>query len=501
MAELGRRALQSWPRWLPLVSLYAIALSLRLPFTSAPMYGDEAILYYLSRYPLQDVPNLHILGEDRPYPLAFYFWWRPLFRVYLIPPALLGFDTYRAAYILSAALLPPAVAWSLRRAGVRAWLAYGVGLITAVGPVFVHWGFVAFPDTPMAIAFVLGLGFQAQRREAAAAGAFAAAIALKELAAVGVLALAMVALYEGLRNGSMSIWPLRLTRRLTGLAAAVAVGMAPLLVYLAEGGRPPGWTLGGNGPELLDHLFPVLWLAPFVLAGLLLPRARMVAAAAVAYAAFYAAYAFVLERGVEAWYLVLPHALALMAVAIVLDAWFRRAAATASPRAAAGPRAAAVFLVLLVASQILLPSTVAAKQSIGAPFSGQAPGSLWQTWDAEKDRDRHLEELLGAMGPPDWGTVFLVDLGWYFKPYPFADKAGTAYFAYTDWPPHDGWSEGIERTSNATIVSKYPPVRPFNEAIRSTYADCIAFENAGYALIRGHACSGRARQLHEAAGE
>lgn len=448
---------------------------------------------------MQDAANVHLLDESAGWPISLFFWWRPLFRLLFTPAALVSFDAYRVAYILFVSLLAPLAFWLLRAHGARWYLAVGAAVAAALSPALVQWGAITFPDEAMMVAFVAGLWAARRDQHAWSAAAFTAAIWLKEIAVVGVAVLLVHDVILDLRSRASRIWPIQLSGRNTALAFAILLGLAPLFYYMFLGGARPGWTPGGIGLEFYERVLPVLWLLPLLLLGLAWPRTRPLSLLALAYPAFFLYYAYGLDGGVEAWYLALPNYLGLVAAALVLDEWSHRWTPNDYRRAWA-PRLTGVAVTALILLQIFAPASADLKSSVTAPISGQATWSLSETMGFEQRRNAHLEDLVDHLEPPDLGTVLLVDLGWFFIFYPFADRADQVRFAYTDWWPKSRsdvqrWGTVVEADANATILGLYPPIRPLNEAIRNVYADCTAYTNAEYVVLRGQSCNGRLDQL------
>lgn len=471
-----------WPAIL--AGLWAVAAAARLALLDGPLYGDESAHYAVSRGWGSDPDNV-----TPDYELNGALWWqRPLFSMLLAPGAAFGLDGYRIEHALLAALLPVLVAEVARKAGVRPLLAAGAGLAVALHPFFVLWGARVFPDAMMAALVLAGLRAHQARRPLAAAGLLLAAVWVKETAAVALLALLAWTLWSGRRAGDVDLWPMRLDRPSTALLFACVLAPLPLAhAILDVGGRLPGWS---STPLSWAHgsgFFLTAWIAVPVLAGLAWRRSRPFSLLALAYPAFYVAYA-VLGHGVEFWYLVLPAALSVLAAAVALEVAARHASASVR----ASGKAAAAGLALILAILILVPSTLGAKDlaSPGAP----PPASLAQLSDQLQGDD--LADVVAAIRADQWAVVFLVDPGWFHVDHPFAERAGALGWAYTTVNiPLGEWTYAVEG-SDVTVLMKVG--RPLNEALREAYADCIQYEDATYVLIEGPRCLGRGDQLREA---
>jgi hypothetical protein len=479
---------------LPL-ALYAVALAARLPLLRMPIYGDEAVLYYLSRHPLQDALNIHPLDLPDVYRLGFFFWWRPGFRLLLVPGALVSFQAYRLLHLAITALLPVLTLLLLRALGVRRWIAAAAGLGVAVYPTFVHWGVIVFPDSTMVVAFTAGLLAWTRRRFAWAAAAFTAAIWLKEVAVVGVAFLGVWAAAEALRERRWRWWPPRPDAATAACLSAIVLGILPLLYYMGQGGAQPGWTRGGNGRDLPDYLWPSIWLAGFALAGLCWRRTRLLAALSFVYPAFYLWYAWRLDRGVELWYIVEPVFLGLLASVLVVDELWARSARSARrwPRAMAVGASVLVFGV--VALQVLAPAAWTVKGELLAPIGHRTEASLQEVYVRDYGFDP-LADLMAHLSPGDLRTAFLVDFGWFYIAYPFGEKAQTVRFAFTGYEfntVHEiaRWTTLVETGSNVTIVHTPATINPLNQALRTAYGDCATYTNVHYMVIHAAPCPGR----------
>lgn len=454
---------------------------MRLMLLDGPIYGDEAVQYAMSRHWGADPVNVEPV-----YDLNGPLWWqRVMFPVVLSPGAALGIAAFRVEHALLASLLPVLAAGLLRQAGVRPLLAAGTGVAVAIHPTFVLWGARVFPDTLMACFVLAGLWAHVARRPILAALLLLAAVWTKEMAGLALLGLLVWTAMRGRRAGTVRLWPVELDRPATALAGACLLAPWPL-VYAVLGldGRMPGWS---RMPLEWSHVSGVLaseWLIVPIVAGLFWPRSRPWSILSLAYALFYVMYGLT-GRGVEAWYFVLPAALALLASAVALDTAARHS--KFSVRSAGQVGAAFGLTVILVLAAV--PHTVAAKQA-ATPLAPTFT-SLPQLDDLLQGD--HLMQTVSSIEGDQWGLVLIIDVGWFNVHYPFAERADMVQWHYTDADrPIEQWAADVEG-AGATVVLKFEG--PLNRAIRATYTDCVQFENGSYVVIDGSNCPGRAARL------
>ncbi|HEX2065325.1 MAG TPA: hypothetical protein VHI93_00795, partial [Candidatus Thermoplasmatota archaeon] len=419
------------------------------------------------------------------------FWQRPLFSLLLWPGAAISFEGYRVWHILLSSLLAPLALAVVAQAGGRRVAQWATGVAVALLPGLVGWGVRVFPDSLMAVLFLCAVWLHGRGWHGRAALAFLAAAWVKEVAAVGLLAAFAAAAWTGRRRGEVGLWPFRLDKPATAHAAAGLLAPLPLAFgVLVLGGAPPGWSSSKATLGLLDGLFVSAWLLPAVLLGLRWPRTRRLSLWALVLPLFYATYGFVLHRGVEAWYLVLPQVLALVAAALALEEGARRAATPAHRRAG---QAVAVALCAVLAAAAVLPDDAGARAA-ALPFGGgwtSLPGL-----HGEAQRPHPLEAPLAAL-PLDRSTdVFVVDVDWFYAFYPFAEVANSTGWAFTSVElPLSAWTVAVEGP-RATLVATNG--HPLNVALREAYADCRVWQGEGFEILHGHACPGRLGRLREA---
>jgi len=146
---------------------------------------------------------------------------------------------------------------------------------------------------------------------------------------------------------------------------------------------------------------------------------------------------------------------------------------------------------------VAVPSTVAWKARPTMPLSGHSEWNLQETYDYQHSRDSLLPDVIARLNASQLGTVFLVDVGWFFVYTPFSLIADTVRHAYTGFPIADigEWADTVDH-SDVTIV--YKSGTPVNKVVLDVYGDCAIFENAEYVTIDAPNCRGRSAQLKAA---
>lgn len=480
-----------------LVALWAFAFAVRWPLHDAHPYTAEAAHYVVARRLWLETPAGANLYNDLQGDLSFLFWQRPLFSLLLAPGAWVSFGAYRALHIGVSSLVPVLAVALLRSLGVRPWLAWPVGAVLAVHPMIVPWGVLVLPDSLMATLVLAGLLAAHRGRPLATGALLLAACWTKEVAIVAVLPLLALSLWRDPDGEPRRLWPVRLGRFPTALAATAILAFAPLLFSLSRPGALfPGWGRGGDGEVLLEALFLTVWLAPFALLALRFAASRRLALVSLAWSAFFLAYYFLLGRAIEAWYTVLPGTLSLMAAAAGLSgAW----AAWGRPARLAVP-VVALLLLAVLGLQVAAPETSGLKQAVVTPFSGRGQWSLAQATDYEDHREAGLHEALALLEPTD-RRLLTVDVDWSFVAYPIQGRADVVYVQDSAgtlfWRLDLGiLADGIETRTDAVLVRKND--QAVNRAVREVYADCVTHDNPDYTLLRGGGCLGRADELQAA---
>ncbi len=482
--------------WVALAAVFLLAWVARWAIAGSHPYTAEAAHYIVAKNLWTSSPSYYTLYNDLHGDLMPLFWQRPFFSLALAPGAWISFEGYRVLHLTLASLLPVLAVALLVQMGTRRWLAWPVGLVLALHPLIVPWGTLVLPDSLMAVLSLAGLLAAHQGRPLLMGAFLLAACWTKEVAIVTVLPLAAFAWWRDPDGTQNRLWPLQLGRFPTVLAAVLVLAFAPLLYSLSRGAGFPGWGVGGDGSLVLEKVFLVVWLAPLLLLGLASPVSRRLALLGVAWSGFFLAYRFVLGRAVEAWYVVLPATLVLMAVAAGLSQTWERLPA---PRRLAVPLLA-VAVAGLLAFQIAAPDAHPLKAPIVTPLSGTAQWSLEQAIAFEQVREDHLYEVLAMLTAADT-SLLTVDVDWSFVAYPLQGLVETVYMQdgalTTLWRFELGpLVDGIENRTDATLVHKVP--NAVNEAIRSVYQDCVIVDNPDYVLLRGAGCKGRAAAFEQA---
>lgn len=482
-----------------LLATYLVAVALRLSMWLSPVYGDEAWHFYLAHHWGRDAPNLHPMDLETTEDLTALFWWRPLFEALLAPFAYVSFPAWRLAHLLITATLPLWAVAILRGRGVARRVAYPAGAAVAFLPQFVTWSVIVFPDGLMTTFFAAALWARQRGRTLWAAAGFIAACWTKEFAAVSVAALAAASLTRALRERRATLWPPRLDPDTFRLAAALALGLVPVGFYLLNGFRAPGWSPPGPLGPILDHALLLPWMAGALAVGLAWPRPRPHVLLALVYPGFLVVLHGPLQRGIEIWYYVLPTFLVLLALAVTCDEAMRRARTAPRPAHAKALRAVAAITVALLLADLSLPSN-AAKTLAFRPLGGEPEPSMAEAIHDQNARDFDLEHTYAAAKGTGARTVFLVDVGWFFHLYPFAEGFQTVRVGYGEWfdgtrGQADRWARLIESQTDLTVIGHPEANAAFNQALRSTYADCTVFAVPNYVVIAGPSCPGRGGDL------
>ncbi|MEK6985001.1 MAG: hypothetical protein AABX89_01290 [Candidatus Thermoplasmatota archaeon] len=460
---------QHWRTVAPLLALYAVALAIRLWVAGGQPYGDEAAHYYVARHLGAGPTNVF-----PPQEMEFLFWQRPFFSLLLWPGAQFGFEAYRLQGHLVSALLPVLVALLVRSGGGRVGWSIATGLVAAAWPPVVLWSVRVFPDPLLAALVLLGLLAWRSGRIGTAAALFLAATWVKEVGYLVPFALFATGLVAALRTREASLWPLRLNRPLTALAASLVLGPLPLLYDLAIlGGPAPGWSTSPLNISHLDGLFFSVWLIPLLGLGLRWPTTRNLSAVALLYPGFYILYSMT-GRGIEAWYMVLPSLLVLAAASLTLH----EASTRVRPALRAVP-AALVAVALLVA---FLPSGTALRD-LATPASPEQ-ASLSELADGLA-RDTRLTEALDAIPEPQTVGIFSVDMPWFYVAYPLTERFAFLGVGLTVFGTLPEWRAAFD-DADWTVVAKNDA--ELNRAIRAGYADCLRHDNPDFAVFETDAC-------------
>jgi hypothetical protein len=489
--------LSTWlrDRWmLVLLASAIVAFAARWPLVHVPIYGDEAGMFYFSRHLHQDAQNVHEFDSGQALQTAMFFWHRPLFRLLFAPGAWISFHAYRVEFIAFSALLAPLTLMLLQTLAVRRWLILVGGTAAAAYPLFVHWSSIAFPDTPMLVAFVGALLAHERRRTSLAAALFVASLWFKETAIVGLGAFLVLHMVSLVRSGARR-WRASLRDPiLAKYGAASILGLLPLAVYMVLGGHRPGWSSGINGRELPGALLPSLWVLPLIVVGLRWARTRFYAIVALAYMCFYLALTWVLHTWVQDWYQVQPVFLGLVAALLVLDEILRRVAETGARRTFAS-----AVVILVIAIQIFVPASWPLKQAATNPWGHPAQPSLAETYRRDHYFDA-VADLEAHLGGTDHRAVFTIDLPLFYVLYPLAENSADVRWSYTD---HNftrrteiaRYTNLMDGTANVTVLQTSKTDHPLNIALRTAYSDCVDYRNSDFVLMHGQRCPGRLQRV------
>jgi len=485
---------------LALAAVYALALAVRLPLRGVAAYFDEGAFHYFAIHYWHAPANVtNVYGYPADYPNYLWFWERPLFYFLMSPAAHVSFAAYRLLSILLAAALPVAAILVLRAWNVRRPIAWTTGAVIALSPQFLRWGVLVYMDPVMTLAVGLGLWSWTRRRTYVALAFLAAAVMIKMTAVLVLVHLFAWATLDGLREGRVRVWPLRLPANVVAHALAVPLGLAPYLYVYSFGYGFPGSTAHGNyAPKLVEMLFFSAYVIPILLVGLAWPRTRRWSLLAGLLAGSFLYIHLVGHRNVEDWYAVLPAYMSLLATALVFDEAANRARPLGKTVWTWTTRATPAAFAILALLLILLPAS-AAKADWTRPVSHLAEPSLAELFRSERARDQGYEQGVRALGPGPGRTVFVVDVYFSKVLHPVATSGGTIRYAGT-WPPPrtadlGAWSSLVEATARRTLLEKND--HALNLALRDTYGGCTVYDEPAYQVIEGPRCAGRDAALRE----
>jgi hypothetical protein len=457
-------------------ALFLTAAAVRVALAGLPPYGDEAAHYFVSRHLGQVPANVQPPADVT----DWLFWQRPAFSLLLWPGAQFGFEGYRVWNGLLVALLPVLVFTLARQAGAGRSSAAVVGAIAVVHPSVVLWSVRVFPDALMASIVLCGLGLHLAGRRGAAALLLLVATWVKEPAALALAASVAHTAVQGWRAGRNRAWTLRLDKATSLGLYCLLVSPLPILVsILLLGGATPGWSSGPLQISHWDSFFLSVWLLVPILAALRSPRSIVLAAWAFLFPAFYFAYAS-LGHGVEAWYLVLPNALALAASAPGLTALARLLPTLGRP----GPRWAATGLaVALCLAWTLAPGSTPGKPVVTPVVGAQA--SLAESIELAA-ADTSLRDAMRMAQATGREQLLAVDVGWFYIFYPLSESFDEVVWSYTFPDFGDQELEPWMGIGVVTFVQKDP--KPQNAALLQRYASCTIWQDARHAVILADEC-------------
>lgn len=483
------------------VGVYVLGWVLRMRLRHAPYYGDEGLLFYLSRHLTRAPTNVHDLYFDGWAYVAHVVYQRPVYYLTYWPAAQVSFDAFRLFHIALASTLPVLILLLLRAKKVRLPFALGAGVAAATLPAFVTWGAVGLMDTYGVVLFVGGLWLRAARRPATGALVMLLSIGAKEIAWFGVLFVLGLSLLEARRQGR-SLLPARLDRFETVLLYGLPFAFLPLMLSMA-GGVVPGGHVDRHYPAaLLDGLFITPWLLAPIALGLVWRRTRESALAGLFFPAFFLAGHLALDRAVEAWYAILPQSLVLVAVGMAADEACTRAGRAGAWSLRVAPMVAASGLAaLLLASPVAVSSPL--KTDVLHPLFKEPVPDLAKVVRDGNGRDPDFWDAVSVVDH-DRRPVFLVDVSTQTFLYPLAESGRPIVAGSTVWTtlahlPMTPWNRTIETNGGWTLLVRIDD-NALNRAVRLVYADCIVRENRIFVVLDGARCQGRGASLATAAG-
>jgi hypothetical protein len=316
----------------------------------------------------------------------------------------------------------------------------------------------------------------------------------KETAYGAVLLFLLIDLVAGLRDGSVSLWPLRMGKRLTALSWAAVLAPLPLVYAMAHDLALPGAPNHGSAVPLLDMVLLTPWLLPFIAIGLRVPRIRPLAITSLVSAGFLVALQLA-ARDVPQWYEVPTTFFAVVAaIAGAHAAWQAR-----------WPWSTLRWAPMMVVAALLVVAVVVpagAGREILRPLTHDAGDSLSGTWNYELNiRDRDLRDVRAQIPLAQHPDVLAIDLA---SPGLFVPIVEEAHHVYADSSfirtlvpfEVEGLAERIEANGTWTLLDVTD--LPMNQAIVQVYADCLVYQNPTYDLYVGAPCAGRAARLEAA---
>jgi len=474
---------------------YILACGLRLPLRSAPYYGDEGMLYYVSRHFWSVPANVQDVYLPYYYHFGFIFFQRPVYYLTYAPAAHLSFDAFRLFHITLSSLLPVALFYLLRGHGVRRVLAFAAALVTATYPFFVSFGAIALMDTYGVLLFVGGLALRAHGRPVLAGLALLASVGAKETAWFGVVFVLSLDLWTHRARGGR-LFPMRASPLATTLLYGLPFVLLPLSVALSHGLVPGAHATVIRPDAMIDGLTLAPWLALLAALGLLDRRTRRLALEGLFFPVFLFLTHVVAHRSVEAWYTILPCTLTLAAATLTLDEACDRARRHVLPVRWGVPATALAVAGLLLSTPIVAASET--KTRILHPFYGEPVPSLAEVYRQEAGRDPDYWDAIRYLEGRPGRPAVLVDIIEPMFLYPLADEGRQLTTGFTEpsvkfqQDPRP-WAVAVESGGSLTLLYKYDT--RLNHAIRDTYADCGVYDNPLYAIYEGEGCPGRAEQL------
>jgi hypothetical protein len=474
-----------------LLLLAAAAFALRSPLLDDAPYGDESGHYMMARTLGVFGDDLPVVGTGATLELSRLVVARPVFALAFAPFAWLGFAGFRFAGVAAAALVAPALFAAVRSWGGQRAVAAVAGGVYALHPYLVAWQSKVFPDSLMALLFLLGLARLGRGRVAEAAGLLLLACWAKESAVPAVLGLAAACLapaaWRRFRGGADRL----LDRTTLLLLGAAGAGTLATATSVLAGGTPPGWGRGGSLPAALETLLLSSWLLLPLVGGLLARASRPWCSAALATLGAYAAHMLVRGGAVEGWYVPLPAALALGGAGLAACHLLRRR--HRQPRAARAATAAMAALAALLLVPVL--GTAGAAAWIVHPADPRDDPGLLATWASGSPEGRDLEAAARFHRGVAPARVLQVDVLWFYALHPFGGShATTVAFTVGPWATGDA-GRVAQAAERADVTWMHLWGTPLEEALAETYRDCLLFEQGPWRAYGAAACPGRGALL------
>lgn len=398
--------------------LFTIAFGYRIRELDAPLYGDQALYYYLSKtlgFPPDSVRDLGSLWT--------HFVVRPFMYVFFWPWANLGMTSFRVANIALGAIVP-CLCYALSiRFRVRPGLAAVMALAVAIHPVAVSFSGRCFPDN-LATALVLAgyLAYFAERVRLAIL-AMVLTILAKEAFAMFLLPLVADGAYRFVKQKSRLV--------AAPLIALAVVAATNLLSVHAFGGQLQGWGSGKPNAAFFRGFLASAWFIPLY-ALLLLEKRLSVLAISLAAPIFFVVWGFVLHRGVEQWYIYGPFCVAVVALSVGLQEALSIVTAGPETRRAPIPRGetwrrftSRCCALCLLATIMIMPEQAGWRSWLDLV-------KLEQLLDLHpKIGADHIEQIAQRIKQRQPKDLLVMDSFWAFAYYPFGPSAQHVWQRYT----------------------------------------------------------------------
>jgi hypothetical protein len=447
------------PHAFPCAVLFALGLAFRLREVHAPLYGDQALYFYLSESLGIATSSVKDLS-----PLWTHVAVRPFMYVFFWPWANMGMTAFRVANIVVGATVPCLIYCLSVRFRVGPALAAIVALAASVHPVLVTFSVKGFPDN-LATALALGgyLAYFSNRRGAATA-LLLLTVLTKEAYAMFLLPLLGDGAYRFMKTRSL-------------LALAPFVGLCAVVVtngisiYLLDG-RLQGWGSGKPESWFFRAFLASSWFIPLYVL-LLLEREMQVLLVSLAAPAFYAVWALLLHRGIEQWYIYGPFCVALVGLSVGLQSAMRH---VASPIASGVPllpsrrermrtASSKACAIALLATIVILP-----EQAGWRNWLDLVKLEHLLDWTSKAPPD-HAEEMARVVKTQKPRDLLIVDTFWAYAYYPFGATARHVANTYTS--DND---DGVARAQFATLIAQHDYVLIGDAKKKSIQAD--SFQDA-----------------------